>query len=90
MKSKDRFQFVGVVDGFVHLIVLDQGHENVVKVTPRKLGSIVSQLLKIDDMNNRTVQMPLDQGSTLFKITKAEAQQLIAVIDKQMGWVRGS
>lgn len=89
MKSKNCFHLEGVSNGFVNLTIVDDEQEYLAQVTPRKLGTIVSQLLTVDDKQIRAVMIPINEFSIAFKISRAEAQQLVAEIDKQMNWKRG-
>ena len=88
MLKKDRFQLDGLVDGFVRLTVFDDGAKHQVRVTPRKMLGIVSQLEKVDDKHVCTVLLPVKETLSPIKISNAEARQLVSEIDVLMKWKR--
>lgn len=86
--EKHRFHLDGLIDGFVQITVLGDGMKHQVRVTPRKMLGIVAQLEKVDDKQVRTVLMPVNGTMMPFKISQAEARQLVAEIDVLMKWKR--
>ena len=88
MKPQNRFQLDGLVNGFVQLTIIDDGFKRLVRVTPRKMLGIVSQLKKIDDKTARTVLIPVKETLSPIKISHTEARQLVAEIDGLMKWQR--